>query len=437
MQSQPAVRLHVQLHLCADAVREASTVSRTGGQGVQARRVNPAGRRALGARGLLTAGWKVTLGSLILAMAALLILGLAARPRFLFDFRGDIYNAAVAILHGHNPYRIEYLNHLAWIKRHAGAVPPAFAVPVYPAPVLLASVPFGLVPLWLGGILFIAASIAGVVWGLRMFGVRDWRCIALVLVSWPCLFGLWFGTLSPLLVLGAGVAWRARDRAARCAGALGSLVLAKIFPWPLAFWPLVARRWRTFALAIGLMAITSLAAWAVIGIGSLGTYPHVLSTLSYVERNAGVSLTTTLIAFGVAPSLAEFVALACAGAMAAAAWQLSRRGEIGMRSAFGLLVMAALTAAPLVWVHYEVLLFVPIALISPSLSPIWFIPLLSAFLPVPHFHNHLQLLLWPCLQGLVVVGLARSAGAAREPGRQAAWLRWLGADSGQYAESGS
>lgn len=396
-------------------------------------------RPQLGVRGLLSASWKVTLVSVILAMAGLLVYGLAAHPRFLFDFRGDLYNAARSILHGHNPYRIDYLNHLAWLKRHVGRVPPAFAVPVYPAPVLLVSVPFGLVPLWLGGGLFIAASIAGVIWGLRLFGVRDWRCIALALVSWPCLFGLWFGTLSPLLLLGAAVAWRSRERAARCAGAIASLVLTKIFPWPLAFWPLLMRRWRTFMLTIGLMALTSLGAWAVIGIHSLGTYPHVLSTLSFVERNAGVSLTTTLIAFGLAPSLAELLALACAGALAASAWRVARRGEIGLRSAFGLLVMAALTAAPLVWVHYEVLLFVPIALISPLLSPIWFVPLVTAFVPVPHFHNHLQMLLWPCLQGLVVVGLLRSARAPAR-GRRAAWLISLGplkADAGRYAESGS
>lgn len=385
---------------------------------------------------MLAAGWRLTLVGLILAMAGLLIYGLAARPRFLFDFRGDLYNAAQAILHGHNPYRIDYLNHLAWLKRHVGRVPPAFAVPVYPAPVLLVSVPFGLIPFWLGGGIFIAASIAGVIWALRLFGVRDWRCMALVLLSWPCLFGLWFGTLSPLLLLGAAVAWRSRERAAHCAGAIASLVLTKIFPWPLAFWPLVSRRWRTFALTIGLMAATSLAAWAVIGIHTLGTYPHVLSTLSFVERNAGVSMTTTLIAFGVPASLAELLALACAGGLAAAAWRLARRGDIGLRSAFGLLIMAALTAAPLVWVHYEVLLFVPIALISPSLSPLWFVPLVSAFVPVPHFHSHLEMLLWPCLQGLVVVGVLRSA-RERAPGRRPAWLRWPQADRRQCAESRS
>lgn len=245
-------------------------------------------------------------------------------------------------------------------------------------------------------------------------------------------------------MLGAAVVWRSGDRAARCAGAIASLVLAKIFPWPLAFWPLLTRRWRTFALTVGMMAASSLAAWAVIGLHTLGTYPHILSTLSYIEKDSGVSLTTGLISFGVGPSLAELLSLACAGALAAAAWRLARRQEgAGARSAFGLLVVAALTASPLVWIHYEVLLFVPIALISPSLSPIWFAPLLSALIPVPHFHNHLQMLMWPCLDGLVVIGLLRSARVGA-PLRGASWLRlfasWLrlfGVGRGQYAESGS
>jgi hypothetical protein len=90
-----------------------------------------------------------------------------------------------------------------------------------------------------------------------------------------------------------------------------------------------------------------------------------------------------------------------------------------------------------VWVHYEVLLFVPIALISPSLSALWFVPLLSAFIPVPHFHNHLQMLMWPCLEGLVAVRLLRSARVGA-PQRGASWLRLFGgAARGQYAESGS
>jgi hypothetical protein len=58
---------------------------------------------------------------------------------------------------------------------------------------------------------------------------------------------------------------------------------------------------------------------------------------------------------------------------------LARRcasGPDGDRRAFGLAVLAALTATPIVWEHYMVLLFVPIALISPRLSRLWLIPVL-------------------------------------------------------------
>ena len=56
---------------------------------------------------------------------------------------------------------------------------------------------------------------------------------------------------------------------------------------------------------------------------------------------------------------------------------LARRlasGPEGDRRAFGLAVIAALTATPIVWEHYMVLLFVPIALMSPRLSRAWLIP---------------------------------------------------------------
>jgi hypothetical protein len=44
-------------------------------------------------------------------------------------------------------------------------------------------------------------------------------------------------------------------------------------------------------------------------------------------------------------------------------------------------VVSALVASPMVWPHYFALLFVPIALASPGLSPLWFVPLLAYLAP--------------------------------------------------------
>ena len=40
-----------------------------------------------------------------------------------------------------------------------------------------------------------------------------------------------------------------------------------------------------------------------------------------------------------------------------------------------LCLAAALAASPIVWVHYFLLLLVPLALARPRLSPLWFVPL--------------------------------------------------------------
>jgi hypothetical protein len=361
---------------------------------------------SLGLRGLLSAGWRVALTTALLGLTAYLAVGLSLKSWFLFDFRGDLFNAATAILHGHNPYRVDYIAHLADVVRRTGGVNPTFAVPVYPAPVLLAAVPFGLMPMWLGGVLFIGASIAGMAWGLRLLGVRDWRCIALAIISWPALFGLWFGTLSPLLVLGAGIAWRARERTWQCAASIASLVLTKVFPWPMMAWPLIQKRWRTFGLMVLLAGGGALAAWSLIGFHSLLTYPKMLSDLSYVESRAGVSVYAAFLSFGIGRNAALILALASAGGLTAMAWRMARRPG-GRANAFGLVVLAALTASPLVWVHYEVLLFVPIALLSPSLSSMWFLPVVSGLVPVPSFASHTQMLMWPAIQLVLAVALCR------------------------------
>jgi len=363
-------------------------------------------QKALGRSGLMRAGGRLALITGLVGLTTYLALGLASHNWFLFDFRGDLFDAARAILHGHGPYRPGFLAHLAAVVRRTDEMNPMFAVPVYPAPVLLAAVPFGWVPLWLGGIAFILLSAAGMSWGLRLLGVRDWRCIVLALLSWPSLFGLWFGTLSPLLVLGAGIAWRYRDRAGRCAGAIAAMVLAKVFPWPLMLWPMVRRRPRTLVLAVALMA-PALAAWAAIGWHSLLAYPGMLSNLSYIERRAGVSLYTMLLSFGIGGRAALLLALGAGAGLVIVAWRASRRPD-GAASAFGLLVVAALTASPLVWIHYEVLLFVPIALLSPRLSALWFLPMLGGLIPVPLFQSPLHMLMWPAIEAVVVIALWRA-----------------------------
>jgi hypothetical protein len=358
---------------------------------------------------------------------------------WLYDFKGGLYNAGQAILHGHDPYRAGFIARQAAIMRSGGIAigqtsAHAFSVPVYPAPANLAVVPLSLMPYWVAGVVFTILSVGAMVLALWLLDVRDWRCYGLALISWPFIYGLELGTLGPLIVLGVAIMWRWREHLWPPAVALASIVIAKIFPFPLAAWLLITRRYRQLLLAVVLAAAVTLVAWAGLGFAGLTEYPSMLSNLSFIQEGRSDSLVAALLAAGLSARAAQAVALVAAGGLLAMAWRLART-EDGQRRAFGLAVMAALTASPIVWDHYLVLLFVPVALLTPSYSGLWLIPLagpivltlsaliapLGRVLPAESGHNARMAAITLCLQGILVLRLCRTrAEPRRRPLRGAA-----------------
>jgi hypothetical protein len=75
---------------------------------------------------------------------------------------------------------------------------------------------------------------------------------------------------------------------------------------------------------------------------------------------------------GVVLSVLIALALLMAAAIAARARTLSTRDRDVV--VLTLALAAALAASPIVWVHYFLLLLVPLALTRPRLSPLWFVP---------------------------------------------------------------
>src|SRR5450755_2323410 len=256
----------------------------------------------------------------------------------LFDFQGGLYNAGTAIIRGHSPYQPAFLAHQAAIMRAGGVAQGetfrnAFSIPVYPAPANLAVIPFSLLPFWLAGTLFTLLSIAAMTTGVALLGVRDWRCIALPLLCWPFIYGLYLGALGPFLVLGAGVAWRWRARLWPPAIAVAALVVTKIFPWPLCVWLLITRRFRTLALTAAIVAVATLAAWAAIGFDGFAQYPQMLANLSFIQEGRATSLVAVLLAVGLSAGAAGAVALGTAAAMLGLAWRIAPR-PVGECKAF-------------------------------------------------------------------------------------------------------
>jgi hypothetical protein len=293
---------------------------------------------------------------------------------FLYDFHGDLYGAGVAILHGHDPYQASFLARLA-AQAHPST---SFAVPVYPAPDLVASVPLALLSLHAAGIVFTALSIAAMALGLWLLGVTDWRCYGLAFVSWPVVHSLRLGQVNELLVLGVAVAWRWRERLWPPAIAVSAVVVAKLFLWPVGVWLLITRRWRVAVLAAVLAVSGTLVAWAAIGFDGLTAYSSMLSHLSRVEGTAGVSLLSLGHALGITRSLSSAAGWVVTLGVLALAWRARSRDA----AVLGLVVMAGLLSSPLVWPHYLTLAFVPIALLSPRLSAAWFLPLITYLAPV-------------------------------------------------------
>jgi alpha-1,2-mannosyltransferase len=226
------------------------------------------------------------------------------------------------------------------------------------------------------------------------------------------------GALSSLLLLGVAAAWRYRDRRHIAAAVTAVTAVAKLFVWPLFVWLLATRRLRTGLEGAVVALVLLLAGWAAIGFAGLRGYPHLLHLLSHVEAVQSFSLVGLLrlqgdvaTAFTAALVLAVVVGVVIAG-----------RGPDGDRRSLAVAVAGALLATPVLWLHYFVLLFVPLALTRPRLSALWFAPLAFWVTPLAHSDGSAWRTCFAlAVAALIVLGtlVPTASVAARRPGRVA------------------
>jgi hypothetical protein len=320
----------------------------------------------------------------------------------LYDFHGVLYEGGRAILHGTDPYRSGFLNRLAALAQAGHSPSHVFAVPVYPAPALAAFSPLSILPFAAAGTVFTLISVAAFVAGLRLLGVRDWRCYGAAFLSSPLLETVWLGQVNGLLVFGLAVVWRWRDRLIAPAVAATCLVMINLFLWPIGLVLLLGRRYRVVALAAGL-GFAALVAWAVFGLSGLLAYPRLLSDLVDVEGGAGISLLSAGRSLGASRFVCDLLTLSVTVGLLGLAFYFIRRPGDEAR-AFGIAVMAGLSSSLVVWPHYLALLFVPIALLSPTLSPLWLVPLLAYAAPSELTHHQFWNIAPYLLIELIMVG---------------------------------
>jgi alpha-1,2-mannosyltransferase len=295
-------------------------------------------------------------------LSAIFALSLAKLGTLGFDFKIDFWQPGHELLAGHSPYASQR----AAIERFGSAA--------YPPPILLAAAPLSLLPFAIAAAVWAALLVAAAFLAVWILGVRDWRCYGLLLVSMPLFDGVTLGNVTPLLLLSVALAWRFRNSVVGAAAAVASAVVVKIFLWPLLVWLVATRRWRAAIAAAVIAAATVIAGWSALGFAGLETYPLLLRRLSDVWAPHGVSPYAAWMSLGLQSAAATIASVVVGGGLLGLALGLARRRE-GDRRALAAAIAAAIALSPIVWPHYLLLAFVPIALTQQRLGWLWGVPL--------------------------------------------------------------
>ena len=249
----------------------------------------------------------------------------------------------------------------------------------YPPLLAFLAAPFETLNAGVATLLWTLLSLAAIAATLWLLGVRDWRCYALAAVYPFTRSAVDLGTVGPLLLLLVAAAWRWREQLVQSAIPVGAAFALKLFLWPLVVWLALTGRLRAGIVSVGLALAFALIPWAVIGFAGIGDYPDVLRRLADEEATSSYSVMALAVRAHL-PEVAGVVLslLAAAALIAAAAWVSTRHDLRSERdrdvAVLTLSLAAALAASPIVWVHYFLVLLVPLALTRPRLSPLWFVP---------------------------------------------------------------
>jgi alpha-1,2-mannosyltransferase len=248
---------------------------------------------------------------------------------------------------------------------------------VYPPLLALALAPLAVLPVSVATLLWVAVGVAAIAGALWLLEVRDPWVYAIALLFPATRDAVGAGTVGPLLVLAAALAWRLRDaRPVLPALPVAVSVALKPFTWPLAVWLAATRRLRAAVLAVVLAIGVALASWLVVGFDGLGEYPELLRRLSELEADRSYSLVAVADAVWLGNTVGAAASIVVGGVLLVLAVLLGRgEGADADRRALTASIAAALALSPIVWIHYLVLLLVPLALARPRFSPLWLVVL--------------------------------------------------------------
>jgi hypothetical protein len=274
------------------------------------------------------------------------------------DFRGELYPEAKRVLHGANPFPPPNADLSLGVNQ------------IFPIPAAVLAIPLTALPVGAASAVWVAILLLLLGLALWLMEVRDWRVYGLV-AFWPAtIAALQSGNLSIVLTLLAAAAWRTRDREYAPGVAIGVAVALKLVLWPLAFWLLAVRKFRAAAVAA---AISVASVLLVLPFTSIRDYVKLLHNLGDTFGPHSYNLVGLLVQTDTAGvHTAEIVSYLVGATVLAIAV---------VRRSFPIAVAASLLLSPIVWVHYFVLLAVPLAAAWRRLSLAWFVPLVLWFCP--------------------------------------------------------
>ena len=309
-------------------------------------------------------------------IAVVLVLGLvglsAAKGLLAWDVRFAYLPAAEHILDGESPYP-ELTDPI--LEDQKGYV--------YPPQLVVALLPFTVLPVPVVTLLVAIGMLGLVGLTLRVLEVRDVRCYAAAVLWVPTISGVLLGNISIPLALAVALVWRYRNAVWPAAAAFGIAVSAKLLLWPMFVWMLATRRLRTAAASLVIGGVLTIAAWAAIGFDGLLEYPDLLRRLSEIQSDRSYSIVGMATTLGAGEAAGRAVALAVGIALLAGCVVFARRGD--EPRSFTCAVAATLALSPIVWLHYLVVLLVPLAIARPRFSLIWLLPVLLWVSPRPGY----------------------------------------------------
>ena len=154
-------------------------------------------------------------------------------------------------------------------------------------------------------------------------------------------------------------------------------------------WMLATRRLRAAALSVAIGVAVTLGAWAVIGFAGLAEYPDLLRRLSDIQSERSYSFVGIAARSGSRASSARASTFAVGLGLLVAVRRATRGAATKSRS-FTCAVAATLALSPIVWLHYLVVLLVPLAIARPRFSLLWLLPVLLWVSPKPGYAEGVQ-----------------------------------------------